>query len=112
MLRAVAAILDGAAVLALSAAIATLLAASFWAVTGGVALIYQSIATTWMGGSATFTLIDVAFSRRAEVASRRSRPRPSSREVLRIVPTASRSEEPDAHDEAEARYLENARSAS
>jgi transcriptional regulator with XRE-family HTH domain len=112
-IQVAAAFLDGAAILAAGAATAALLQQSMWMMTGLLALIYHTIATAWLGGSASLSMMNATLQRGTTVAEARSRPRPQSRELLHIVSSASRPDVQDLQQEREAApFVENARSAS
>ena len=109
--RIVAAGLDGAVVLAISAAVAVSSDWSILPVAGVLALTYQAAATALLGGSASLALMNAAFSRRSS-PDRRAHSRPSSREVLRIVPTVPRPDDRAADTPTDEHFFEDARSAS
>ena len=67
--RAAAAILDGSAVIAASAAISIMFQVSVVTVTGILALIYYSIATASLGGSLALSLVNAGFWRRHDLSS-------------------------------------------
>ena len=111
-LRALAAGLDCCLVLAASAALAPALGTNLWMVTAGVALLYQACSMLVLGGSAAFAVVNGRFSGGRGVSTHAQLPRPSSRELLRIVASSPRPEPSVEEEDAEGGYLENARSAS
>lgn len=112
-IQVTAAILDGIAILAASAAIAQSLHLDFWTVTGIFALIYHAIATAGLGGTLAFSIMNAAFLRGSNPSRTRNRPRHKSRELLHIVSTAPRPEVQSVkQDRAASPFTESARSAS
>ena len=112
-MQVAAAILDGAAILATSAAIAKLLQLEFWTAAGIFALIYHSIATAWLGATLASSIMSAAILRRSNLSTTRNRPKPRSRELLHIVPTTPRAEAQSVkEDRAASPFPESARSAS
>jgi hypothetical protein len=111
-LRALAAGLDCGLVLAASVALATAMGTNLWLVAAGVALLYQACSTLAVGGSVAFAFVCGRFSMQAGVSTRAQLPKPSSRELLRIVVTSPRPEARAEDEDAERAYLKKARSAS
>jgi transcriptional regulator with XRE-family HTH domain len=111
-LRALAAGFDCCVVLAASSALAVARGTNFWMVAAGVALLYQACSMLALGGSVGFAMVNGRFSRARGVSTQTQLPRPSSRELLRIVASSPRPEPSVADEDVEGGYLENARSAS
>jgi len=111
-LRALSAALDCAVVLTTSAALAISMSTNVWPMAGAVALLYHTLSMLIVGGSPAFGLMSGQFSRRANVSAERHLPRPSSRELLRIVASTPRTDRSANDEDAAGTYLENARSAS
>lgn len=112
-LQVAAAVLDGAAVVGFSAAIAMVLQADIWIVIGLLAVSYYSLATTVLGASPALSIMNPALLRGADMSRARNRRRLGSREVLHIVPIAPRPEaQGPQHKRATTPFVENARSAS
>ena len=108
-LRALAAGLDCGLVLAASAALAAAMGTNLWMVAAAVALLYQACSMLALGGSAAYALVNGRLAARRGVSTRAELPRPSSRELLRIVASAPR---PEARAEDEDGTYLGARSAS
>ena len=109
--QAVAAVIDAGIVLATGAALSGVFGVALWTPTAVFALAYYSLATTLLERSPVLWLIAAAGARRAEArAKAQVQIRPSSRDLLRIVPTAPRPAQPAEVDFPHA--AENARIAS
>lgn len=112
-IQAAAAILDGAAVIATSAAIAILFQVSIWSVTGILALTYYSLATASLGGTPALSMLKAELVRRSHSQKIANHPRADSRDLLHIVAAPPRREVQSLQpDLAAPPFAEKARSAS
>ena len=112
-IQTAAAILDGAAVIAMSAAVAILFEVSIWSVTGILALTYYSLATASVGGSPALSMLKAELVRRSHPKKIKNHPRADSRDLLHIVASPSRREVQSLQpDLAAPPFAEKARSAS
>jgi transcriptional regulator with XRE-family HTH domain len=109
--QAAAALTDAGVVLAIGAGLSWLFGVALWSTTAVFAVAYYSLATTSLGKSPVLSLIGAATLRRADLARETVRARPSSRDLLHIVPAVPRqAPQPAGHDFTQ--VVENARTAS
>jgi transcriptional regulator with XRE-family HTH domain len=108
--QAAAALTDAGAVLVIGAAFSRFSGGALWIITALFAVAYYSIATMSMGKSPTLWMIETLALRRADRAKARVPARPSSRDLLHIVPAPPRQAQPAGHDFTH--VVENARTAS
>jgi transcriptional regulator with XRE-family HTH domain len=110
-IQAAAALMDAGAVLVIGAALGRFLGVALWTTIAMFSVAYYSLATTSLGRSPMLWLMDTAILRRADLARERVRARPSSRDLLHIVPAAPRqAPQPAGHDFTHA--VESARTGS
>jgi transcriptional regulator with XRE-family HTH domain len=97
--QAAAAAIDAGVVLGTGAALGTLFGVALWTPTAAFALAYYSLATTFLERSPVLWLIAAVGTRRAEArAKAHVHARPSSRDLLRIVPAPRAAQQPAEHD--------------